>query len=102
MAKFYGTMSTLLCNRNTIGSYERSTIVIKTFRKGPRPQNSFSVIYRKAFEFRSSLHRLAMVGRADWHIVTCFGTRLALAEDSDQESILRASIGALHLGVAAD
>lgn len=43
-----------------------------------------------------------MLGPAECHVVTCFGTRLALAEDSDQESILRASIGALHLGVAAD
>lgn len=102
MAKFYGRMSTLLWNRNTIGSYERSTSIIKIFRKGPRPQNPFSVIYRKAFEFGSPTRRLAMLGLADWDIVTCFGTRLALAEDSDQESILRASIGELHLGVAAD
>ena len=43
-----------------------------------------------------------MLGLADCYKVTYFGTRLALAEDSDQESILRASIGALHLGVAAD
>ena len=102
MAKFYGRTSTLLCNRNTIGSYERSTRIVKIFRKGPRPQNPFSVIYRKAFEFGSSIHCLAMLGLANWHIITCFGTRHALAEDSDQESISRASNGAPHLGVAAD
>lgn len=102
MAKFYGRMSTLLCDRNTIGSYERSASIIKIFRKSPRPQNPFPVIYGKAFEFGSPTRRLAMLGLSEWHVVTCFGTRLALAEDSDQESILRASIGALHLGVVAD
>lgn len=92
----------LLCKRNTIGSYERSTSIIKISREGPRPRNPFSVIYGKAFEFGSPTRCLAMLGLADRYIVTYFGTRLALAEDSDQESFLRALIGALHLGVAAD
>lgn len=96
MAKF------LLCSRNTRGFYERSTSIIKISWEGPRPQNPFSVIYGKAFEFGSPTRRLAMLGLADRHIITDFGTRLALGEDSDQESFLRALIGALHLGVAAD
>lgn len=80
MAKFYGRMSTLLRYRNTIGYYERSASIIKIFRKSPRPQNPFPVIYGKAFEFGSPKRRLAMLGLSEWHVVTCFGTRLALAE----------------------
>lgn len=102
MPHLHGRMSTLLCKCNTIRSYERSAVIIKIFRKGPRPQNPLSVIYWKAFQFGSPRSRLAMLGLADRPIITYFETRLALAEDSDQESPLRASIAARHLGVAAD